>query len=114
MPHIIPQPDAAEHGSGVMRLYSADEARQLLRLGKNKWAAVAREIEPTWVGTRKLYTDASINRYLRRQTKKRATPPRTGTPAKPAAPKLGPKSTRRAVATDQGEAARRPANNTIS
>jgi hypothetical protein len=69
MPHIIPQPDA-EHGSGVMRLFSADEARQLLRLGKNKWAAVAREIEPTWVGTRKLYTDESINRYLRRQTKR--------------------------------------------
>ena len=71
MPPLIRQAGADNDSGGVMRLYSADEARRYLRVGKNGWAAVAAEIEPTWVGSRKLYSDQSINRYLRRRTAKR-------------------------------------------
>jgi hypothetical protein len=67
MPNIMQQPD---DGGGVLKLYSEQEARRQVRAGINKWLAVRDEIDTTWLGPKRFFTAAALNKFIRRQTRK--------------------------------------------
>jgi hypothetical protein len=74
MPNIVEQP---RDDGGVMRLYSEQEARRQVRVGINKWLTIRGEIDCTEIAGKRLYSADSLNRFLRRQTRK-APKPRAG------------------------------------
>jgi hypothetical protein len=67
MPTIVKQP---RDGSGVMGLNSEQEARRAVRVGQNRWMQIRGQIDVTWIGRKRFFSDDAINRYLRRQTRK--------------------------------------------
>lgn len=68
MPKVIEQPSNDE---SVMRLYTPEEARKFLRVGVDKWYEICGGIEKTMIGAKAFYSSESLNRFVRRQTRKR-------------------------------------------
>src|SRR5262245_3519263 len=79
MPRIVEQPRA---GSGVMAMNSEKEACRAVRVGQNCWVEIRDQIDVTWIGKKRFYSDAAINEFLRKQTRKAKA-------AAPAAPAPG-------------------------
>lgn len=100
MPKIISQP---QNVGDLPRLHTEEEARALLRAGRNKWWAVLRNrIEFVKSGRSRLYTAAALLAYLQQQTHKPTTmepKPRRAAPRK--AVPVPSKGRRRKA--DQGE-----------
>ena len=71
MPRIIEQPPDL---GDLPRLHTEEEARTLLRVGRNKWWAggLRDQIEFVKNGRSRFYTDAALLAYLQQQTHKPA------------------------------------------
>jgi hypothetical protein len=68
---------------GLPKLFTPEEARGYLAVGRNKWLAIRRDIDSIKIEGRHLYSGDALQAYLQRKTKKGHPPePRSKPPAK--------------------------------
>jgi hypothetical protein len=71
MPKFVEQP---ENLGDLPRLHTEEQARTLLKAGRNKWwtGGLRNQIEFVRIGRSRFYTDAALLAFLQRQTHKPA------------------------------------------